>query len=59
MPPTPDRPVVYSEIVTHTNLELMTKLTEYPSPEKQEAKREAIRRNAEIRVLRNTRVIAA
>ena len=59
MAPTPDRPSIYSEIVTHTTLDLMTKLTEYPSPAKQEAKREAIRRNEEIRVLRNTRAIAA
>ena len=47
-----DRPFVYSEIVTHTTLELMTKLTEYPSPEKQEAKIEAQRSNAEMKVLR-------
>jgi len=59
MTPTPDRPFIYSEIVTHTTLELMTKLTEYPSPAKQEAKREAIRRNAELRLLRDTRYIAA
>ena len=58
MPPTPDRPFIYSEIVTHTTLDLMTKLTEYPSPAKQEAKREAIRRNAELRVLRDYRPIA-
>ena len=47
-----DRPFIYSEIVTHTSLELMTKLTEYPSPAKQEAKIEAQRSNAEARVLR-------
>ena len=52
MPPTPDRPFIYSEIVTHTTLELMTKLTEYPSPAKQEAKIEAQRSNAEAKVLR-------
>ena len=52
--PTPDRPFVYSEIVTHTTLELMTKLTEYPSPAKQEAKIEAQRRNAEMRVLKKS-----
>jgi len=46
-----DRPFIYSEIVTHTNLELMTKLTEYPSPEKQKAKIEAAVRSAEVRVL--------
>ena len=51
MTPTPDRPFIYSEIVTHTTLELMTKLTEYPSQAKQEAKIEAERRNAEIREL--------
>ena len=47
-----DRPFVYSEIVTHTTLELMTKLTEYPSPAKQEAKIEAQKNNAEAKVLR-------
>ena len=47
-----DRPFVYSEIVSHSTLELMTKLTEYPSPAKQEAKIEAQRRNAEAKVLR-------
>ena len=52
MSPTPDRPFIYSEIVTHTTLELMTKLTEYPSPAKQDAKIEAQRSNAEMRVLR-------
>ena len=59
MEPTLDRPFIYSEIVTHTTLDLMTKLTEYPSPAKQEAKREAIRRNAELRVLRDSRAIPA
>ncbi len=54
MPPTPDRQSIYSEIVTHTTLDLMTKVTEYPSPAKQEAKREAIRRNAELRVLKKS-----
>ena len=48
----PDRPFIYSEIVTHTTLELMTKLTEYPSPAKQDAKIEAQRSNAEAKVLR-------
>ena len=47
-----DRPFIYSEIVAHTTLELMTKLTEYPSPAKQEAKIEAQRSNAEAKVLR-------
>ena len=42
---------IYSEIVTHTTLDLMTKLTEYPSHAKQEAKIEAQRRNAEVQVL--------
>ena len=46
-----DRPFVYSEIVMHTSLELMTKLTEYPSPAKQEAKIEAQRSNEEVLVL--------
>ena len=46
-----DRPFIYSEIVTHNTLELMTKLTEYPSQAKQEAKIEAQRSNAEVRVL--------
>ena len=52
MSPAPDRPFIYSEIIHHTTLELMTKLTEYPSPEKQEALIEAQRRNAETRMLR-------
>ena len=43
---------IYSEIITHANLDLMTKLTEYTSPAKQEAKIEAQRRNAEVRVLK-------
>ena len=47
-----DRPFIYSEIVMHTTLELMTKLTEYPSPTKQDAKIEAQRSNAEEKVLR-------
>tara|TARA_Y100001968_G_C19403534_1_gene742363 strand:- start:713 stop:895 length:183 start_codon:yes stop_codon:yes gene_type:complete len=46
-------PSVYPEIVTHTSLDLMTKLTEYTSPAKQEAKIEAQRRNAEVQVLQN------
>ena len=52
MIPAPDRPFVYSEIVTHATLELMTKLTEYPSPAKEDAKIEAQRSNAEAKVLR-------
>ena len=47
-----DRPFIYSEIVTHTTLELMTKLTEYPYPAKQDAKIEAQRSNAEAKVMR-------
>ena len=43
---------IYPEIITHTNLDLMTKLTEYTSPAKQEAMIEAQRSNAELRVLR-------
>ena len=45
-------PSIYPEIITHTTLDLMTKLTEYTSPAKQEAKIEAERRNAEVRVLK-------
>ncbi len=56
--PTPDRPFIYSEIVTHKTLDLMTKLIEYPSSAKKEAKREALRRNPGISVLRDTRTIA-
>ena len=52
MPTTPDRPFVYSEIIQHTTLELMTKLTEYPTQAKQEALIEAQRSNEEVRVLR-------
>ena len=47
-------PSVYSEIVTHTTLNLMTKLTDYPSAAKREAKIEAQRRNAEAKVLQKT-----
>ena len=42
----------YSEILSHASLDIMTKLTEYPSPAKQEAKLEAQRRNAEDIVLK-------
>ena len=44
-------PNIYQELVTHMSLDLMTKLTEYPSPAKQEAKIEAQRSNAEARML--------
>ena len=47
---------VYSEIVTHTTLNLMTKLTDYSSPAKQEAKIEAQRRNAEAKVLQKNSI---
>ena len=47
---------IYREIVTHANLSLMTKLTEYPSPAKREALIEAQRRNAEERVLKNSSI---
>ena len=43
---------IYSEILTHTTLETMTKLTEYPSSAKQEAIIEAQRSNAETKVLK-------
>ena len=46
-----NEPSIYPAIVTHTTLELMTKLTEYPSPAKREAKIEAQIRNAEARVV--------
>ncbi len=42
---------IYSEIITHTTLKLMTKLTDYPTTAKQEAKIEAQIRNAEAKVL--------
>ncbi len=42
---------IYPEIITHTNLDLMTKLTEYTSPAKQEALMEAQRSNEELRIL--------
>ena len=50
---TPDKPFIYSEIIEHTTLELMTKLTEYPYRAKQDAKIEAQRSNSEVRVLQN------
>ena len=52
MASTPDKPFIYTEIIEHTTLELMTKLTEYPSQAKKEAKIEAQRSNAESKVLR-------
>tara|TARA_Y100001968_G_scaffold287897_1_gene289738 strand:- start:1878 stop:2051 length:174 start_codon:yes stop_codon:yes gene_type:complete len=51
MKSTLDSNSIYQAIVTHAKLDLMTKLTEYPSPAKQEAKIEAQRRNSEARVL--------
>jgi len=50
-------PSIYSEIITHTTLDLMTKLTEYTSPAKQEAKIEAQRSKAEIQVLQKQKRI--
>ena len=47
-----ERPFIYSEIHMHTTLELMTKLTEYPSQVKQEALIEAQRSNAELHMLK-------
>ena len=47
---------IYPEIITHTTLNLMTKLTDYPSPAKQEAKIEAQRRNAEAKVLQKNAI---
>ena len=49
-------PSIYPEIITHTTLDLMTKMTEYYSPAKQEAKIEAVRSNEEVKVLRSTTV---
>ena len=48
----------YSAIVSHASLALMTKLTEYPSPAKQEAKIEAQRQSAEARVLQKAMVLS-
>ncbi|WP_269625066.1 hypothetical protein [Prochlorococcus marinus] len=45
-------PSIYPEIIIHTTLDLMTKMTEYTSPAKQIAKIEAQRRNAEMRELK-------
>jgi len=44
-------PSIYPDIITHTTLDLMTKLTEYSSPAKQEAKIEAQRSNEEKQML--------
>ncbi len=44
-------PSIYPEIIAHTTLDLMTKLTEYTSPAKQEAKIEAQRSNVEMLIL--------
>ncbi len=56
MPSAPDTRFVYSEIITHASLKLMTKLTDYQSPAKQEAKIEAQRRNAEEKVLHKNQI---
>ena len=45
--------LMYSEILDHATSDIMTKLTEYPSSAKQEAKLEAQRSNAEARMLKN------
>jgi len=50
MASTPDLASIYPEILEHTTLELMTKLTD-PSPAKQKAKIEAAVRSAEVLVL--------
>ena len=47
---------IYEEIINHTTLDLMTKLTEYHSPAKQEAKIEALRSNAELKALHGSRI---
>ena len=52
-----DSHFIYREILTHTTLKLMTKLTDYPSPAKKEAKIEAQRSIDEARVLRKTLMI--
>ena len=56
MVPTLHSPSIYPEIVTHTTLKLMTKLTDYPSTAKQEAKIEAQRSSTEARVLQKTAI---
>ena len=48
----PHSPSIYPEIVTHTTLGLMTKLTDYQSPAKKEAIIEAQRSNAEAIALK-------
>ena len=42
---------IYQEILVYEVTDLLTKLTEYPSPVKKEAKIEAETRNAEVRGL--------
>tara|TARA_Y100001968_G_C19168208_1_gene624289 strand:+ start:520 stop:714 length:195 start_codon:yes stop_codon:yes gene_type:complete len=49
--PTLHPPSIYSEIITHAALDLMTKLTEYPSLAKQDAKIEAEIRKEEAKML--------
>ena len=51
-----DSQCLYSEIITHAALGLMTKLTDYPSPAKKEAKIEAKIRNAEEIVIYNNAI---
>ena len=58
MTSTLDSSSFYSAIISHTSLDLMTKLTEYPSPAKQEAKVKAQRQSAEARVLQKTMVLS-
>ena len=60
MTSTPHSPSIYPEIVIHATLKLMTKLTDYPSPvkqeTKQEAKFEAKRSNEEVIMLQKTAI---
>ena len=59
MKPTPHSPLIYSEIVTHTTLNLMTKITDYNSingnslteKEQDEALRRAWISNTEVKLL--------
>ena len=51
MPPALHPSSIYPEIVSHSTLDIMTKLTEYPFQAMQVAKLEAQRSNAEARVL--------
>ena len=57
MTPTLHSPSIYPEIITHTTLDLMTKLTEYTPSAKKDAKIEAQRSNAEVRVMQKQRDI--